>query len=146
MVLADRIQLLLKTERIERLHREADKDVNPVGEHPDCIGERVAHFRLGPSFRGGVGHAPVSGHWLSRPHGTGLGGGVIAEGESEIELGAVRTGEFGPALGAKSAHVEVQPLEEFDCIRMYVPFGMAASRERVKAPLSRAIEDRFGHN
>ena len=46
----------------------------------------------------------MGGHRLPRPCPTGLGGGVIAEGEGEIAL-------ILSALGAKSTHIEVQPLE-----------------------------------
>ena len=49
------------------------------------VGEREAPLGLGAFGKRGIGHAPMGGHGLARPDGANLIGGVVADGEHEIE-------------------------------------------------------------
>ena len=88
----------------------------------------------------------MGGHRLAGPDRAGFGSGVIAKREREIELGPVRAGEFGPALRAETAHVVVQPFQEIERVGMHVALGLAAGRKRAKPSLSRAVQNRLGHD
>ena len=44
----------------------------------------------------------MRGHGLARPHRADFFGGVVADGEDEIETGSARLGELVPALAAQA--------------------------------------------
>ena len=53
--LADGVELLLQAQVIKLSERQADEDVDAVGEHPQRIGEGKADFGLGPGRRRRIG-------------------------------------------------------------------------------------------
>jgi hypothetical protein len=47
-------------------------------------------------LRSEFGNAPVRGHWLTRPGGTGLARGVVADGKHKIEQWRAGFGKLTP--------------------------------------------------
>src|ERR1700734_2535090 len=93
---ADRVELFLQAQLIERAQRQADENSDAVGQHAERIGKRQAHFRLGAGGKRRIGDAPMRGHRLARPHRAGFRRRVVADGEDEIELRRARAGKFRP--------------------------------------------------
>src|SRR3546814_19692223 len=70
-------------------------------------------FALARAFdRGGIFDPPVRGHRLAGPGRTGLAGGIVADGEDEIEFGRVRAREFVPAFRAQTLGLEPELIEK----------------------------------
>ena len=89
---------------------------------------------------------PMRGHRLARPDRADLVGGVVADGEDEIERRAPRLGELVPALRAQAVGPVVQPLQQPQRHRMDPALGMAAGREALEAALAPAVERALGHD
>ena len=63
---------------------------------------KAARSRLAcPSTAAGSGNAPMRRHRLARPDRTDFAGGVVADGEDEIQRRRAGCGELVPALGAQ---------------------------------------------
>jgi hypothetical protein len=61
---------------------------------------------------GGIGHAPMRRHRLSRPHGTHFLCGVVANCEDKVQLGSARLGEFAPILASQTTRRKVEGTPE----------------------------------
>jgi len=71
----------------------------------------------------------MRGHRLARPHRTGFTGGVVANGEHEIERRRAGLGEFAPRLRAETRDVEAEALQQLERLRMHAAFRLAAGAE-----------------
>src|SRR3546814_18761386 len=80
-------------------------------------------FALARAFdRGGIFDPPVRGHRLAGPGRTGLAGGIVADGEDEIEFGRVRARDFVPAFRAQTLGLEpdhIEPRERLGMDRLW---------------------------
>src|SRR5438270_9011486 len=144
--LADLGELLLQAQPVERIHRQVDEDADAIVEHAIGIGKGQMALGVVAGGLGGIGHAPMRRHRLARPDRTDFVGGIIADGEYEIELGGAVHGKFIPALRAQIGGPVVELPEEIDRVGMHLAFGMAAGAERLEFSSTVAVEDGFGHD
>src|SRR3546814_11449539 len=70
--------------------------------------------------RGWIFDPPVRGHRLAGPGRTGLAGGIVADGEDEIEFGRVRAREFVPAFRAQTLGLEPELIEKRERLCMEI--------------------------
>src|SRR5882724_3720094 len=89
-VVADLVEAPLQRQPIKRSDRQADEDRDAVVEPAVDVGEEGALFGLAADEGGRIGDAPKGGHGLARPVRTGLAGGLVANGEDEIQRRRVR--------------------------------------------------------
>ena len=83
---ADRVELFLQRQLIERAQRQAHEDVYAVGQHPHGVGEGEADFSFGTLGGCRIGDAPMRRHRLARPLRAGFARCVVADREYKIEL------------------------------------------------------------
>ena len=88
--LADRVELLLQAQPVERAERQADEDVDAVGQHSERVGEGEADFGFGAVAAAGSGMPQCA--VIGWPGQTGQASPrrVVADGEDEIELRRAR--------------------------------------------------------
>src|SRR5271154_2881768 len=95
---------------------------------------------------GGIGDAPVGGPGLAGPDGTDFAGGVVANGEDEIEKGRAGFGEFVPGLAAKAGGWKGCGVEKAESGGMDGTFGMAAGAVGGEIRGAFPSEDGFGED
>ena len=104
------------------------------------LAEGAVAIRLGSLDRCRIGHAPVRGHRLPRPHRAHLAGGVVADRDDEVERGRAGRGEFVPGLAAQALGADFQPLQQLDRERVHAPVGMAAGAVSMEPALPAMVE------
>src|SRR5208283_2655581 len=93
---------LLKRETVERLESQARENLDAIFQLA-VNAEKEAPLLVVIPFEGrGIGYSPMRCDRLSRPKWALLGGGLIADGENEVERNAIRRGEFIPAFRAQA--------------------------------------------
>src|SRR5262249_53509018 len=95
---ADRVELTLQSQLIERSEGQAYKNIEAVREHSQGISERKPNFRFVAGGSRRIGHTPMRRHRVAPPDWGGLLCGVVTDHQYEIELRRARSREFLPAL------------------------------------------------
>src|SRR3546814_4209894 len=81
-------------------------------------------FALARAFdRGGIFDPPVRGHRLAGPGRTGLAGGLVADGDDEIEFVLVRARDFVPAFREQTLGLEPETIAMRERLCMDLVFG-----------------------
>ena len=125
---ADGLQLLLQGELVQRPQRQADKDRNSVVSIRS-VSAKASGFAL-PCLSPRPDRArPNARSSAVRANRAGFLRGVVADGENDIELRGVGPAEFGPALRAQPAHVEMQLSQQIKRVWMDLAFRLASCRE-----------------
>src|SRR5690606_38472904 len=88
-------------------------------------------------------YTPMRGHRLSGPDRTGLGGGVVADGENEIHDWRVWAGELLPALRAEALDGIVEALQHLQREWIDRPLRLRTGGEGKKASLAILVQDAF---
>src|SRR5205823_12972491 len=83
---ADLAQLRGKGNLVETFDRQSDESRDPVTQVTEGLGEGAFFLDFRAFDRGRVFDAPMRGHRLSRPCGTGFARSVVTEREREIQL------------------------------------------------------------
>src|SRR3989344_113394 len=104
-------------------------------------------FTLAGAFhRGGILDPPMRIHRLARPDRAGLAGGIVADGEDEIEDRGTGGGKLVPALRAKALGLEAEFAEKRAHLRMDLTLGDAAGAKGAKASRAIAVQQRLGED
>src|SRR5664279_535454 len=74
----------------------------PIVQHAESVCKREPPLGFVPFGHRRVGHAPVRGHRLARPHRARFRGGVVTDGKDEIELRLVWSRKLQPASWAEA--------------------------------------------
>ena len=85
-------------------------------------------------------------HRLARPDRAGFTGGVVANRDDEIQLLAIRLGEFVPALGAQVRDVMAGGGQNFHGVRIDLAFGRGAGAEGLELAFAEIVEDGLAHD
>ena len=88
----------------------------------------------------------MGGHRLARPDGADLPGGVVADGEDEIQFRSTGLGKLLPGFGAQTVGWEIQLLKQVQNRRINMPLGMTARAETFEFTAAFPIENAFGHD
>ena len=100
---------------------------------------RTAHGRR-------IGHPPVRGDRMSRPHGANFSRRVVTNGEDEIELGSARQFEFIPAFATQPNRGEMRSFQLLQGTGMDPATGMAAGAVSCEVRLAPMVQDSLGHD
>src|SRR5208337_5145744 len=100
--LADFLNPLLESETVERLDSQARENLDAIFQLAIDTEKEATLLIVGADEGRRIGDSPVRGDWLARPKWALLGGGLIADGENEVERNAIRRGEFVPAFRAQA--------------------------------------------
>src|SRR5262249_2791445 len=103
-------------------------------------------FLLAAHYRGRIRYAPVRGHRLARPQGTGLAGRVVAYREHEVQGRSARLSELVPALRAQAFGLELLSLQQLQRERIYFAGRMAAGAECTEAAGARSVQIGLGED
>src|SRR6266487_3562727 len=99
--LADFLDPPFEGEAVERVHRQAGENFDAVLQFGVDAEKEAAFLFVTTNKRDGVGGAPMRGDWLSGPDRARFLGGVVADGEDEIELRTARLRKHVPAFAAQ---------------------------------------------
>ena len=113
-------------------------------QHPVRILEGESNFGLRTLGLRRIRNAPVCGHRLPWPDGTGFAGCVVANGEDEIQSRRAGLGEFGPRLRTKFRRVVAEAAQELQRIRIDLAFGLASGAVCTKFSRADLVQYRFG--
>jgi hypothetical protein len=83
---------------------------------------------------------------LTRPYGTLLGGGLVADGKDEIEVRAAGSSEFVPVLGTQVRRLVVELSEQLDGQWMYRALGVTARAKAFEFAFTPPIDRAFSHD
>src|SRR5205807_286744 len=131
--LADVVEFALECEAVESLQGKAEEETDSAIEDQEGVPEGAFDLRLAPANGGRVGHAPVGGHRLTGPYGADLFGGVVTDGQDEVELGSSGLGEFIPGFAAEIAAGDVCDFE------LSQSFGAILARGMTSGAIGREI-------
>src|SRR2546427_202880 len=116
------VQLTLQGHGIEALERQRQEQFYAPAQRDGRVHERLALLFLGAFDGGRVGHAPMRRDGLARPQRTRLAGGVVADGEDEVEHRRTGNHEFVPALAAVARGRQAQAFQRGECQRIHFAF------------------------
>jgi len=90
----------------------------------------------------------VGSHRLPGPVWARLAGGLVADGEHEVEQGRIRLGELIPILAAQPFGRNMVALKQFQGERVYCPLGVAAGTESLElaAADAQVVHDGLGQD
>ena len=127
---------------IEALERQGQEQFDASAQRDRRVEERLALlFRC---LRPLPGQARPNGPDTGLPgQRASLAGGVVADGEDEVEYRRTRRYELVPALAAVAGRRQAQALQRGECQRMHFAFRVAASRIGVEAALAQFVEQPF---
>src|ERR1700681_1135195 len=88
----------------------------------------------------------MCGHRLARPNRTCFAGGVVANGEHEIERRRAGLCELIPRLGTKPRRLISEAFQKFGRVWIYRGLGLTARAVGMKFALPKLIQDGVGHD
>ena len=100
--LADVVEFALECEAVESLQGKAEEETDSAIEDQEGVPEGAFDLRLAPANGGRVGDAPMRGHRLTGPYRADLFGGVVTDGQDEVQFGGSGLGEFIPGFAVKT--------------------------------------------
>src|SRR5438067_1685038 len=98
---ADFIDAALDGETVELLDRQSDKKLDAIFQRQMRLAESPPLLGLRTYDRGGIRHAPMSGHRGAGPDRADFAGGLVANRKDEIHHRHARARAFIPAFAAK---------------------------------------------
>src|SRR5687768_9395 len=139
---ADLAQMCLQGQLVDAFLRQLDQQRDPVAQIAQRLLERLS---LAVAFdRGGVFDAPVRGDRMPRPDRAAFAGGVVADGDDEVDRRGIPSCKLVPALRAQTLHREAVAAQHIERHRMRRAFGLAARRESAKAAFAQMVEQGLG--
>src|SRR5437016_2504344 len=99
--LDDVVEFALECEAVESLQGKAEEETDSAIEDQEGVPEGAFDLRLAPANGGRVRHGPMSGHRLTGPYRADLFGGVVTDGQDEVEFGGSGLGEFIPGFAGE---------------------------------------------
>src|SRR5579864_2398988 len=109
--LADVVEFALECEAVKSLQGKAEEETDSAIEDQEGVPEGAFDIGLAPANGGRIGHAPMRGHRLIGPYRADLFGGVVTDGQDEVESGGSGPGEFIPGFAAESSGGDVCDFE-----------------------------------
>src|SRR3984893_16922068 len=131
---------------IKRAQWQGRENSDTLKKHPVGIFKRKCDFGRRTFGLSGIGNAPMCGHRLARPNRTCFAGGVVANGEHEIERQRARLCELIPRLGTEPKRLVSEALQKLDRVWIYCRLGLTARAIGMKFPLPKLVQDRLGHD
>ena len=145
-VAADACEFAFEGETVEGIERQGEEEADSAVEMDERIAERLVDLFRSAFDCCWIGNTPVSRHGLTGPDGTDFAGGVVTDGEDEIEWGSAGLGEFVPGLAAEAGGWKVRRVEKLECDGMNGAFGVAAGTVGGEIRGAFLIEDGFGED
>ena len=99
---SDLVDLFLHGELVQRGDRQGEEEADAAIEDDVRIAEGAGDLFGRAADGGRIGDAPVRGHRLARPVGARFVGGIVADGEDEVHLRGVGSGELIPGFAAQA--------------------------------------------
>src|SRR5579864_5751783 len=146
LLLPDPIDLSLQRHRIQFGKGKAEEQTDPPIKHEENAAEHVGYFLGSPLDGRRIGAAPVRGHGLARPYRTDLLGGVVADGENEVQLRRARLGKLAPIFTTQSIHRNSRRLQLAKRLRPYGSRRVTSGTIRGESWAAFEIQDGFSHD
>src|SRR5260370_6241123 len=122
---------------------EGEKETDWPGKNKKRLTKGAFDFG-GVSVNGGrIGNSPVRGHGVSRPDRAGFLGGVVANGEDEVQLGSAGARKFVPAFTAQAGRGDASFLKLLQRFGTNRPRAMTSGAVGGEDWLSFVVDDRF---
>ena len=93
--------LLFDGQVVEGFNGQAEEELHAIANLMQGAREGGAFFFVGALDSGGIGKAPVRGDGLAGPERTHFPGGLVADGDDEVEFGCAGSGELIPTFAAQ---------------------------------------------
>src|SRR5262249_31773429 len=136
----------LQAEPVEAADRQRGKNPDALMEHAVGLLEGETDLRRSAFGLRRIGHAPMGRHRLARPHRTALAGGVVADGEHEIDERRARLRELAPRLRAEARNVVAEALQKLERVRIDPALGIAAGAEGAEFARAELVENGLRHD
>lgn len=144
--MTDLIDFLLDGQFVETRQWQAQEKTDSAVENHESLTEGLLDLLGCAGYCGRVRYAPVRGHRLARPDRANFFGGVVTNGEHEIQVGGVGLGEFVPIFAASAIGGQLSQLKLSQCLWVNTPRGVASGAVSRKVGEALTIEYRFGHD
>src|SRR5689334_6127529 len=129
---------------VDRVERKREEFAYAALQLPEGAQECVA--LPGTLDRGWIGNAPVHGERLARPDRADLAGGIVADGDDEVDRRRAFRGELVPAFRPQALGGKAELIEQGERCRVDFALGMAAGGKGAEAAAAVAVEDRLGED
>ncbi len=145
-LLSDSIDFLLDGQRVKTGQGQTKQKADSAIQNHECITEGLLDLLGCSDYSRRVWHAPMRGHWLTRPDGANFFGRVIAHGENKMQIRCSGLGEFVPILATDGISRQLGNLELSQCLWMNTPGGVTSCAVSGESRKTLPVHDCFSHD